>query len=316
MLPPAAIALAEVQHGVLARYQVVGLMGEAAADNALRSPACEPLDPPIRGVHRLRGGAPLAEQVAFGAALRSRPGATITGPLVLGLLGVGDLGTDAPFEILIDESRHLTNVPFPFRVDPDPDRPVVRFGEVRAAAPVDALIDSGAFVEAIGERTLRVAWDQLRWQGMVRQSRLLTRMDHLRGACPGVPVVDRVLEVGGGAAPESEGERRLGEVLRSFDPEPEPQVWVTPGRRTDWFFRRLRLGFEYLGRVDHNSTSARIRDDARDRELREEGIRLHYVSVEDLHEPQSLLATVAGLLTVRAHELSVTPPVAVRPLPT
>jgi len=42
---------------------------------------------------------------------------------------------------------------------------------------------------------------------------------------------------------------------------------------------------------------------------------LGYVTARDLDDPLALLATVSGTLTVRAHELGVEPPVAVRALP-
>lgn len=314
MVPEPILSLAEAQRGVIARYQVVHLAGAGVADYLMRSRWCGPLDPPVRGVRRVRGGAGLDEQQAFAAALRARPKATITGPIVLGLLGVGEIDTDAPFEILVNQSRRLSNVPFPYRVDPDPDRPVMRHGHVRLANPLDALIDSAAFAAQLGERPLRVAWDQLRWRGIAHTDRLVRRIEELDGSAPGAARLRDVLELGGGAGPESEGERKLGRVLDCFEPRPEPQIWVTPSRRVDWYFRHLRLGYEYLGRVDHATSSGRIRDDARDRELREEGVRLHYVTAEDLREPRSLLATVAGALTVRAHELAASPPIATRHL--
>ena len=40
-----------------------------------------------------------------------------------------------------------------------------------------------------------------------------------------------------------------------------------------------------------------------------------YVTARDLDDPLALLATVSGTLTVRARELGVEPPVAVRALP-
>jgi hypothetical protein len=117
-----------------------------------------------------------------------------------------------------------------------------------------------------------------------------------------------LLGTGTGTAPESDGERDLGAVLCRFTPPPEPQVWVTPSRRVDWYFRAIRYGFEFLGRVDHGAIASRLADDERDRELRAEGIRLGYVTARDLAEATTLLGTVASALTVRAHELGVPAP--------
>lgn len=65
---------------------------------------------------------------------------------------------------------------------------------------------------------------------------------------------------------DTDGERVLGRLLQHFEPPPEPQVWVTPGRRTDWCFRMLRLAVEYLGSVDHGFAARRAADLVRDDE--------------------------------------------------
>lgn len=308
----AAATLADAQRGVIARYQVVRLCSCQVADDLLRSGRFAPVDPPVRGIHRVRGSGAGAEQYAFAAALRARPRATISGPLVLGLLGVPGFSTSDPFEVLVQPGRHLSNVPFAHRVDPDPDRPVTPYGEVRVASPVDGLIDAAAFVEQVGERRLRVAWDHLRWQGIVRTDRLHQRLDELRDLAPGARQLERVLEDGGGIEVESEGERALAPVLECFHPAPEPQVWVTRRRRVDFYFRPLRLAYEYLGAVDHTLVEQRIADDQRDADLRRAGVRAQYVTARDLDDPVALQAQVAGVLVVRAHELGVTPPAPIR----
>lgn len=315
MLPDAAAELADAQRGVLARAQLAAMCGAHVADDLLRSGRFAPVDPPVRGVHRVRGGGGGPEQHAFAAALRARPGATITGPLVLGLLGVPGFGMDAPFEILTRPGRCLTNVPFSHRVDPDPDRAVTTYGEVRVVDPAAALIDAAARVEAVGERRLRVAWDHLRWERILTTRRMARRLDELRGTAPGVDVLERILEPGGGVAVESEGERSLAPFLNCFDPRPEPQVRVTRFRRSDFYFRPLRLAYEYLGAVDHDTVEQRLADDRRDDELRRAGIRAQYVVARDLDDPAAFLGAVAGTLAVRAHELGLTPPIQVRPLP-
>lgn len=316
MLPDAAARIADDQRGVLARFQLLPHVEDGHhADSLLRSDRFSPITPPVRGVHRVRGSGSLPEQYAFAAALRARPGATITGPLVLGLLGVPGFTTGAPFEILVREGRRLRGVEFPRRVDPEPDRPVTSYGAVRVAGPLDGLIDAAAFVDEVGERRLRVAWDHLRWEGLTRTAKLLRRLDQLRGVAPGAAVLERLLQDGGGAEVESEGERSLAPILHCFEPRPEAQVWVLPGRRVDFLFRGLRLALEYLGAVDHAAVEQRLADDRRDGELRRAGIRTHYVTARDLDDPAQCLAQVAGILVVRAHDLGVAPPVPVRALP-
>lgn len=310
MIPDAALQMAEAQRGVLARYQLLQWVAPHVADDLLRCGVFEPL---LRGVHRVRGGAALPEQHAFAAALRARPRATITGPLALGLLGVPGFDGASPFEILRHPSRRLRNVGFDHRADPVPGRAVATYGEVRVAGPLDALIDSATFLDRIGERDLRVAWDHLRGKGLTSPDRLRRRCAQLRGLAPGVAILEMVLERAGGLEIETEGERALAPVLSCFDPPFVPQHWVTPRRRVDFYSTRCRSGFEYVGEVDHAYVAQRLADDERDIELRREGIRLGYVTRHDLRDPIALVATIAGSLTVRAHELGVVPPVAVLP---
>ncbi len=311
MLPRAAFHLIEQQHGVVARFQLLRHRPPTVVDDLLRGGWFERLE---RGVFRLRGSPPSGEQGAFAAGLRARPGATITGPLVLGLLSVPGFDLSSPFEILTRPGREVTGVDFPTRTDPRPDRAVTRYGDVRVAAPVDGLIDAARTLGEHDPRALRVAWDHLRFQLGVRTERLERRLADLPLHDVGARMLEEVLAEGGGLAVEGEGERELAPILACFEPPFEPQVWVTPWRRVDFYCARVRYGYEYAGKVDHAHIAARIADDERDAELRREGIRLGYVTASDVREPQTLLATIAGTLTARAHELGVRPPVAVHPL--
>lgn len=129
---------AEQQRGVIARYQLVALADEQyLADNFLRTCAFDCLE---RGVYRIVGGATLPIQPAIAAVLRARPGATLTGPVVLGHLNVDGFTDSEHFEVLLAPGRRLRGVSFTHRVDPDPHRSVARLGDARLANPVDALI--------------------------------------------------------------------------------------------------------------------------------------------------------------------------------
>lgn len=305
-----AYAISERQWGVIARYQLVAAVGKAAADDILDS---DRFVRTFRGVYRVRGGALLPRQLAFAAALRARPKGVVTGPVALGVHGVPGYLESEEFEILVAPERRLTNVAFAHRPDPKRTRGTKRCGDVRIAGPVDALIASAALRGDRPERDLRVAWDHIRWNGKGTPrllERRLAQLAHTEGATE----LTRILDTSGGTRVESEGERRLAALLACFEPVFEAQVWVTPGRRVDFYSRRCRYGFEYLGNVDHAYVASRIADDGRDAELRRDGVRLFYVTARDLDDPVALLATIAGALTVRAHELGVEPPVAVRPL--
>lgn len=306
VLPRPAQTLAQRQFGVVARFQLLRWLRPVQVDGLVRHGLLVRLE---RGVYRVAGGAVLAEQRPVAAALRVRPAATVTGPFVLGHLRVDGFTPDDPFELLVSPRRELPrNVDFAYRRDPRPNRPVIKLGEVRLARPFDALLDTCRLRADVGDRRLRLAYDWLRWRDLIDTDRAARELARLATVDAGAQVLLEVLD-GVGLEPESDGERRLGGLVRLFDPEPEPQAWVTPRRRVDWYFRTARCGWEYLGTVDHAHVAGRIRDDQRDAELRRAGIHLSYVTAADLADESALLATIAGTLTVRAHAFGVTPPV-------
>lgn|GEM_PF-1989163 len=308
MTPPTdLVRLAEAQLGVVSRAQLVAAIGASRTDALLRSAWVEAIE---FGVRRIRGSARIPVQRAFAATLRAGRGATLTGPVALTLLdldGFGAFNEVLPFEVLLPPGRRLRGVDFPHRRDPDPDRPVSRRGEVRIAAPVDALIDSAAFVDQVGARRIRLAHDVLRWRGLLRPGRLTQRIRELGPGVPGGVELATLLELDL-RSETGDGERRLGELLALFDPSPIPQHWVTPSRRLDWWFPTVRHGVEYQGTVDHATSVGRRADQQRDGELRREDIRITYVAESDLQEEAALLASLSAALAARAYELGVAAP--------
>jgi hypothetical protein len=303
LLPPAAAHLAEAQLGVLARHQLRRHLGGGQIDARLRRGDLRRME---HGVYRVAGGARLPAQAAVAAALRAGAPSVLSGPAVLALYGVdGFLGSE-PYVVLVPPGRRLRRAGFPWRTDPDPRRVTGARGEVRTAGPVDALIESAAFVDELGIRRLRLAHDVLRWRGLLRPGQLTARASELvvRG---GSPALVDLLDLDGQRS-TGDGERQLGRLLARFRPAPEAEVWVTPHRRLDWYFRIVRYGVEYQGTVDHATSSGRRRDGTRDRELRRGGIRITYVSAGDLEDERAVLATIAGALAARADELGVLPP--------
>ena len=305
MLPTEAYDLAGRQLGVISRMQLRRWWRENQIDHRV-GPGRE-LQRLERGVYVLNGAGRLPAHPALAAALRVGPTATVTGPVVLGLLGLEKFVSSEVFEVLTAPGRRVRGAAFRHRVDPDPARPVEQYGEVRLVTPIDGLIDTAGFFDQLEERDLRVTYDQCRWRGLFTPKQLEARMGVLGSAAPGVSVLAELFEMSG-LVPESEGERDLGRMLRTFDPPPEPQVFVTTKRRVDWYFRTVRFAYEYLGSVDHEGAAARIADDQRNEELRDQGIRIGYVTNADLGTPDALLASIIGRLAVRAHELAVTGP--------
>ncbi|HEX9889898.1 MAG TPA: hypothetical protein VGA69_10500 [Nitriliruptorales bacterium] len=261
-----------------------------------------------RGVYRARGGVLEPAGAALAAVLRCRPRARLTGPRVLSLLGVDGLASDAPFEVLVQPGRTVTNVDFPVRVDPDPDRRGATFGRsLPIVRPVDAVIDTARFVGTLGERTVRAVYDSARWRKLVEQAELADRCARLGPADAGAAFFLE-LAAAGALIPESEPERQIGELLSVFDPALEPQVWVLPDVRVDWYWRVFRLAFEHQGGLDHATASARLRDSERCQRLDAIGVQIVPIVAADLRTPDAFTSWACAVATVRAHELGVAPP--------
>lgn len=304
-LPDPALERLDEQFGCIGRSQLRAWLTEDAIDAMVQRGQLVPTE---RGSYRVRGSPVIPEQSAIAAVHRARPGARVTGPFVLALLNVDGFTRDDPFEVLTAPGRRLRNVGFAHRRNPTPDEPGAWFRALPITTPTVSLVDSARFGSELGERRLRVGLDVMTWRGMTSPQRVLDRARLLgprdRGAAFFLGLLGDDL-----ARSESDGERDLGRLLAVFEPPPEPQVWVTPRRRVDWYFRPLRLALEYLGQVDHATAEARMQDAARSDELAGVGVRVVPVVSRDLRDPQRLLAWVEALLARRAYELGVDPPV-------
>ena len=301
-LPERLAATAERQFGLLARWQCLAHLGAGRTDALLRSDRFTRVH---RGVYAVRGGAVHRHRGALAAALRAGPGATLSGPAAVELGGPEGLVLGRGFVLLLPSGARMTGTDLPTRPDRDPAREVNYLGTVRVALPADALLDSIAGSAPPSPRQLRLCHDQLRWAGQLAAGELGRRAAELRY---GREVTGHELLDLDATAATGDGERRLGALLCQFDPPPQPQVWVTPHRRVDWWFETVRIGLEYQGRVDHDGAAGRRADQVRDEELAMAGVRLLYTSARDLRDERVLLATVAGALAARAHELGVAAP--------
>ena len=296
------LALTGEQHGVLARRQASRILGPHGADNLLRSSRFERAH---RGTYRLRGSAPGAIQEAIATSLSLGPNAVLTGPAALLLSGGPELGTDQRHLVAVHRRPRAKAPPVAAFVAARALHDTRAVGEVAVAAPVDALLDALRLEPAPDPRALRLAHDRMRWSGILRPGQLRERATQL-GALPlahtaGLLALDDTVATG-------DAERSLGGLLSRFDPPPEPQVWVTPHRCVDWFFRQVRLGIEYQGEVDHGHADGRARDRSRREELEQAGVRLLFVTAADLSTPRSLLTHIGSALMARAQLLEVDAP--------
>lgn len=304
-LPAEALELLSRQFGVVGRHQLRRLsMSRGVVDNLVSRGSLIPVE---RGVYRVRGGACMPEQSAMAAVLRARPGARVTGPFVLGALEVDGFSRRDPFEVLVRPGRRLTGVSFRFRPDPTPDAGWGWLEGLPIVTPTAALVDSGRFVDELGTRRLRLGLDACRWRRLTTTERVLQRAELLGPRDPGarffLALYDEDL-----LRPESEGERRLGRLLLAYEPPPEPQVWVTPNRRVDWFWRDLRLAPEYQGALDHAQAEARLRDRERGGELAALGILVVPVVDADLEDKDGFHRWMDAVLLNRAVARGLEPP--------
>lgn len=238
------------------------------------------------GTYRVPGGAQAPGQLPYAGALRCRPRARVTGPFVLGALGVEGFCDTDPFAVIVPAGRRVQRVPFLVLTDraARPDR--ARIGPIPIATVSRALVDTALWVS--GKR-LRVAFDSARFKGLTNQRRLraCAREVRHRGARSVLDLLDSgVLDL------DSEAERALAPVLDGL--EPQWQHWVLPHRRVDCLLRHVPLVIEYLGEVAHGGAEQRRQDHARDRELRARGYHIEYVTKDDLRHPEVLRARILG----------------------
>lgn len=105
MLPDDVRALLRKQIGLGTRPQVMALgYGAAVVDGWVTRRLLEPATingARMWGTYRAAGSAEPPEQQAMAAALRCRTGARVSGPIILGLLGVEGFAPTDPFLILV-----------------------------------------------------------------------------------------------------------------------------------------------------------------------------------------------------------------------
>lgn len=303
-LPDPVVRLFERQYGVAARPQLLEHLSAGSVDGYVHRGAFHRM---ARGVYRVRGSAASQPSKAMAAVLRVGQGAVLAGPFVLGLFRLGDFSTDHWFEVLTPPGRRPRTVGFRHRPQPRPGPRQVRMERLPVVTVTDALLSSARAADELGARQLRAAFDQARWRRLTSEAEIVSRAQQLGRRDPGAAFfLDHFTD--GSLRPESEPERRLGELLGRFDPAPTPQVWVLPHRRVDFYWRAFRLGAEYHGAVDHAFAEARLRDDDRIGELREAQVQIVPVVKDDLLDADRFLAWINALLLARAVTFSMEPP--------
>lgn len=279
---PAALARLRTQFGVINRRQLrsLGCTGPQI-DAMVRRGHLEVVG---HGVYR-RTGSPRGEaQRAMIAILRTRLPARITGTLLLALIGCeGYEVEEATFTVLLPRPRRLTNVDFPWRLDPAPRAHAATITGLPSVTPARNVLELAADLH--DDEALLLAADRLRWRTGTGAAALARVADEVPDH-PGVARLDR-LGLLDEHRPESPGERALSEILGPLPFDIEWQVWVAPDLRVDALIRDVGLVLEYDGPT-HAGSRDRAADAARDRRLEALGYTVVHLSAEDRRDPAAL----------------------------
>ncbi len=246
-----------------------------------------------------RPGAPRGRvQEAMTAVLRSREPARVSGLLVLALLGCeGYEVSQSPFTLLVPPGHRITNVDFPWRPDPAPDRDGATVQELPALTPARTVFELAVDLE--DDDALLLAADRCRWRTGTRAADLA----YLASRLPDHPGLARLEMLGllDAARPESPGERSLAEIAGLLPFLIEWQVWVAPDLRVDALIRDAAIVLEYDGEATHEDTRDRAGDAERDARLEALGYLVVHLTRADLRHPEVLRAR---LVELRAHRLA------------
>ena len=300
----AADEIFTAQHNVASRRQLCQVMTPHQIDGFVRHGR---LVPRYWGVYHLAGVKLCNRGEAMAALLRCPEGSAITGPLVLGLLNINGFSDLDPFGVLVPAGSRIRRVDFSIRANPSTG-PTGLLGPLRIAAPVRALVDCGQPSFDCSDELLWTGYDGARWQRLITTSRFIAELERSSARDAGAARWRSIAD-GRALRAESPKERELDTTLQGFEPMPEQQVWVTPRRRVDFFWRSIRLAIEYLGKDAHDHGRGRAADAVRDEELEEISIRTLYVAQADLADSGALAAWLAAAIDRRAAELGVAAPV-------
>ncbi|MEX0992370.1 MAG: type IV toxin-antitoxin system AbiEi family antitoxin domain-containing protein [Solirubrobacterales bacterium] len=291
----AIAALAERQHGLVARAQLVGLgLGHGAIDYRVR---CGRLHNVHRGVyavgHRVlsREGRWMAAVLVAGrdAALSHRSAAALWG---VHKSARGRIEVSVPRAV----RSHAGLQVHVSRVRPDE---VTALHGIPVTTPPRTLLDLAG---AVGRRQLERAIEEaevLQLTDALSLEDLVLRHPRRRGAA----AIRAVLAAGrvGATVTRSELEERFLVFLEDFDlPRPEVNVslWVSDRWiEADCLWREQRVIVELDGHASHATDSAFERDRARDRTLQADGWRVLRITWRQLHrEPDAILRDLTALL--------------------
>jgi hypothetical protein len=245
-------------------------------------------------VHR---DVPVTHQLrAVAAAALVLPGAVVSGRSAAVLWGVDLAGTDAEVELTLPPGRHPVRTGgLRVRRAQLAADDVVRRRGVPVTTPEATALDLAACLE--GDDAV-VAVDRLLATGLVDLAPLRARA--ARGTGRGCARARAVCALADERAESPQETRVRLLVVRAGLPAPVPQFTVRVDRRfvarVDLAWPGLRVAVEYDGRW-HAEPGQFARDRRRLNALQAAGWRVVFVTAEDLHRPDELLARIVEALS-------------------
>lgn len=248
----------------------------------------------VRGEFRIPGSEQSLRQELATMLWRAGPGARIGGALRCALAGLDGFRLSAHRDhIVVPPGRRVRGVAFKVVRTPVAEEDQERVMDLPAVTLARGLI--GACADYRPAR-IRVAYDQARFKGLLREAEFADRALSL-GNAYGAPQARKLVR-SGALSMESEPERDLFSIFRPADPRPEPQVWVqVRGRwhRLDFAYRDVRVALEYDGDGHAFTREADADRDLALLELRVVTIRITKAMLRDAAATRRrILAVVAG----------------------
>jgi hypothetical protein len=176
-----ATGILDRQVGVIARRQLVDCGYRIPQiDAMLRRGHLERVAP---GIYRRTGSGNTARQQEVTALLWCGDEARLTGPRLLGYLGIEGYSDRSPFTVLVPRVRRI-GIEHPVRCDLAPELHDAAYGPAAGTTPARVLAEMAVGRGFDDDALLRV-FDLVRWRGVVDRARLRTTVADLPKDHPG-----------------------------------------------------------------------------------------------------------------------------------
>jgi predicted transcriptional regulator of viral defense system len=282
--------LAEAQHGVVARRQLLDLgLTTAAIKHRLRRGRLHPIH---RGVYAV--GRPELTQKArwMAAVLACGSGAALSDESAAGLWGIQEVETRRPIHVTVPSKRRPKRRGIVVHRRALASADLAVRDRIPVMSPVRTLVH---LADRLGPRHLEAAINEADKLGLVNPEKLRMALEQLSGES-GVPRLRTVLDRHTFVLTDSELERRFLPLVRSAGlPAPLTGQRVT-GFKVDFFWPDLGLVVETDGLRYHRTPAQQSRDRLRDQRHTAAGLTpLRFTHWQVARERRYVVATLKAV---------------------